>query len=528
MTRPETGEQPLRGDWYGYVALAAGFAVHICLGTCYTWGNLTTYVTSYMRGDHPDLVYADTLWPYFVAPFTQALTMFFGGHLQYRFGARLTCILGCVLFGLSVFSAGLATKNGSLAGLILGYGALSGLGMGTAYTTPINTALRYLPHRRGMINGVVVGGFGLGAFVFNFFITAYANPHNCKPVCPDGGRYTGFVCPGWNATGTHDWVGNSSGPSLGSDKCPNGDEKYFPPDSDVAGTVPALFVILGVVYCAIMLPASLFLVRPGQPFFPGCGAAPAAVDESDADSDPGGKDVEGVVTLLGSQAHSNAQSEAVSYVSQKAEEAALEAGADVSTREALHRSELWQLLFGFLLTGMGGLLVVATYKSFGQDQSWSSDHFEQQVSSYMSVANAAGRLVAGQLADACGFTRVLCVLAILQTAVLGTFALAGGAEQWTFVIWCCLCAFLYGSNFALYPTGTCVLFGPGHFPTNYGFVFLGFGVGSLLISVLNKSLVDRIHFGGMTALGAVLCGAGAANAILLYCKAGAGRRTRPH
>eukprot|EP00660_Eupelagonema_oceanica_P014096 gene14096-21155_t len=38
---------------YGWVVLAAGVMVHLCLGTVNAWGNVSTYVTSYLRA-HDD------------------------------------------------------------------------------------------------------------------------------------------------------------------------------------------------------------------------------------------------------------------------------------------------------------------------------------------------------------------------------------------------------------------------------------------------------------------------------------------
>ena len=38
-----------------------------------------------------------------------------------------------------------------------------------------------MPERKGLINGLVVGGFGGGAFIFDQVQTAYINPTNKSP-----------------------------------------------------------------------------------------------------------------------------------------------------------------------------------------------------------------------------------------------------------------------------------------------------------------------------------------------------------
>ena len=118
----------------------------------------------------------------------QAVSMFPGGRLQLRIGQRLTALLGSTLVVGAYLFGSLAT---TLAPFLLCYGALFGLGTGLVYTCPTTAAVQWLPHRKGLVNGVVVMGFGLGAFCFNFFITAWCNPEHLPEdvVGPDGGRY---------------------------------------------------------------------------------------------------------------------------------------------------------------------------------------------------------------------------------------------------------------------------------------------------------------------------------------------------
>ena len=58
------------------------------------------------------------------------------------------------------------------------YGTMFGLGTALAYTPPLGVAMRWFPKSKGLVNGIIVGGFGLGAFIFNQIQTAYLNPIN--------------------------------------------------------------------------------------------------------------------------------------------------------------------------------------------------------------------------------------------------------------------------------------------------------------------------------------------------------------
>lgn len=47
-----------------------------------------------------------------------------------------------------------------------------------------------MPHRKGMVSGVITGGFGFGATAFIWVVYSIVNPHNEKPSdVIDGVKY---------------------------------------------------------------------------------------------------------------------------------------------------------------------------------------------------------------------------------------------------------------------------------------------------------------------------------------------------
>ena len=47
----------------GIMTLIGGFALHLTLGTLYCFGNMNTYMTSYLRKHaNPDITYSDMIW----------------------------------------------------------------------------------------------------------------------------------------------------------------------------------------------------------------------------------------------------------------------------------------------------------------------------------------------------------------------------------------------------------------------------------------------------------------------------------
>jgi hypothetical protein len=55
----------------------------------------------------------------------------------------------------------------SLGLTTLTYGFMFGFGTALAYAPPMGVAMRWFPRQKGLVNGIIVGGFGLGAFIFN-------------------------------------------------------------------------------------------------------------------------------------------------------------------------------------------------------------------------------------------------------------------------------------------------------------------------------------------------------------------------
>src|SRR4051794_2553497 len=81
-----------------------------------------------------------------------------GGRLQDRYGPRLGATLGGLFLAGGGILAGLMR---SYAGLLLGFGVLGGIGMGLGYAAATPAAVRWFgPRRRGLVVGLVVGGYG--------------------------------------------------------------------------------------------------------------------------------------------------------------------------------------------------------------------------------------------------------------------------------------------------------------------------------------------------------------------------------
>src|SRR3954471_14397233 len=157
-----------------WVVTFAGTAVNLCLGILYAWSVWKANLT----GDHAHppgspmtglnegwsyLTDAQATWAYATCGLVFAAAMIPGGRLLDRHGPRLGATLGGLCLAAGCVLAGLLR---SYTGLVLGFGLLGGVGMGLGYAAATPAAVRWFgPHRRGLVVGLVVGGYG-GAAVY--------------------------------------------------------------------------------------------------------------------------------------------------------------------------------------------------------------------------------------------------------------------------------------------------------------------------------------------------------------------------
>lgn len=144
----------------------AGVIVMICLGTVYSWSLFTRpLIASFGLSNQQATL------PFELAIFFLGLGAVFGGRWQDRVGPRTVTITGAVMWGLGVLLAGVGMAKLGSWWLDLTYGIIGGFGTGMAYVTPVAMVTKWFPERRGFGSGMVVMGFGLGAFIYNQIVT---------------------------------------------------------------------------------------------------------------------------------------------------------------------------------------------------------------------------------------------------------------------------------------------------------------------------------------------------------------------
>lgn len=155
-----------------WVTVFAGTAINLCLGILYAWSVWKkSLVNPELAGQTMSGINAG--WTYLTnsqaaTPFSLCIIMFMicmipGGKIQDKLGPKACATIGGLCLAAGCIVAGLMK---SYTGLVIGFGLLGGIGMGIGYAAPTPAALKWFgPHRRGLIAGLVVSGYG-GAAIY--------------------------------------------------------------------------------------------------------------------------------------------------------------------------------------------------------------------------------------------------------------------------------------------------------------------------------------------------------------------------
>ncbi len=145
----------------GWIVTLAGTGLNLALGILYAWSVFSKQIVETVDKGGFGWTKTTASLPYTIACGIFAIMMVPAGRLQDRFGPRVVASTGGVLIGLGCIVASFATAESALPA-ILGFGVLGGSGIGLGYAAATPPALKWFPpEKKGLITGLVVGGFGI-------------------------------------------------------------------------------------------------------------------------------------------------------------------------------------------------------------------------------------------------------------------------------------------------------------------------------------------------------------------------------
>ncbi|HFO0424311.1 TPA: OFA family MFS transporter [Streptococcus pyogenes] len=143
-----------------YIIATAGILLHLMLGSTYAWSVYRNPILQETGWDQAPVAFAFSL-----AIFCLGLSAAFMGNLVEQYGPRLTGTVSAILYASGNMLTGLAIDRKEIWLLYIGYGVISGLGLGAGYITPISTIIKWFPDKRGMATGFAIMGFGFASLL---------------------------------------------------------------------------------------------------------------------------------------------------------------------------------------------------------------------------------------------------------------------------------------------------------------------------------------------------------------------------
>lgn len=139
------------------IVLVAGIISNLSIGILYTWSNLRDALSGYPEWA-PELLNL----PYSVGGFISAAVVVFAGAWQDKVGPKKVILIGILMVGIGSILSSFVTRSPYM--FLVTFGVIVGSGIGFVYACPRAAAMKWFhPSKKGMVNGLVVAGFGLGA-----------------------------------------------------------------------------------------------------------------------------------------------------------------------------------------------------------------------------------------------------------------------------------------------------------------------------------------------------------------------------
>jgi MFS family permease len=172
-------EHSIAGPTYTrWLVPPAALAIHLSIGQAYAFSVFKLPMSTLLGISSPapgDWALSTIAWLFSIAiVFLGLSAAAFGAWLE-RVGPRKAMFASAVCFSGGFFVGALGVHLHWFWLVALGYGVLSGIGLGLGYISPVSTLIKWFPDRPGMATGMAIMGFGGGAMIASPLAVALMN-----------------------------------------------------------------------------------------------------------------------------------------------------------------------------------------------------------------------------------------------------------------------------------------------------------------------------------------------------------------
>ena len=164
MTQPQTTNR--------WSVVIGAILIQFCLGSIYAWGVFAAKLKTLPAP--ANWTNAQTQMVFSLELIIFALVMLYAGKLLTKVHPRLLVLASGTLVGLGYVIAGVLGGK-DLMTVTLAIGIITGTGLGLGYVVPIAVCIRWFPDMKGLITGLAVAGFGLGAICWGKMAGTWGN-----------------------------------------------------------------------------------------------------------------------------------------------------------------------------------------------------------------------------------------------------------------------------------------------------------------------------------------------------------------
>ena len=158
----------------GVLSVISAIIINIICGSLYSWPGINGYYISYLKySDSPSIEIKDG---YFFMPLITFSTMCFSPLITIineKKGIKIISLISTILIILTNIALYHSTNIYFVYGCMIFYGIINAMN----YMPIIKNCLLYFPHKKGLINGLVLFGYGTSSLIYNSIADYLINPH---------------------------------------------------------------------------------------------------------------------------------------------------------------------------------------------------------------------------------------------------------------------------------------------------------------------------------------------------------------
>jgi len=447
-----------------WLIVVGAILVQLCLGAVYAW--------SVFRDPIRDLLnvkLAQAQLPFSFVLIFFALATVLGGKLQDRLGPKIVAIIGGALLGIGMI---IASQAGSIAGMVIGYGMISGIGIGFAYVCPIACGVKWFPDKRGLISGLSVAGFGAGALIVGPLAQSLMRSIGAARQVPSelAGRLTAKLAPAFTDT----LALKSALTAADSTAAVNtaGLQAAAAKAAVLPLGVQPTFLYLGIAYIIIVALGALILRNPPPGYKPAGWNPPGPAAGAPVKS-------------------------------------------DFTAGQVLGTGQFWLIWLLYFCGAGTGLMMIGQTAPIGKEMAGLTPAMAAIGVSVLAIFNALGRIFWGRVSDSIGRTKALFILYLINGAAVFSYFVIPAFHAWYWV-GIALVGLTFGGYLAIYPAINADFFGTRNAGVNYGLIFTAYGFGGLsgnLLAPIVKQATNNYNLAFI--LSGVLCLVSAVLILLL-------------